>query len=219
MGRKKIEQLEDIPVSKKGVILQNKLMDVIYGKKVSTRDKSAVSPSALYTASHSENSGPKEAEFNIDNHRERLKRDNKELWYVVKFMSVTGCRVSEAINIRPTDITENGRVRLIGLKNSNDRIVVDSELSDYFIYCKKVNKPPFGTFDRHFIYRRLKYYGIGDYFGDSQRKSVTHLFRHLAIKDMAGVDKGLNTTKVAIGHKSLSNTEHYAHAKKRKNSN
>lgn len=215
MGRKKKDVIEAVPTSKNGQILENRLWQVIYGKAESTGTRAVRSPSALYTALHLDTSIASNGQFDLATYKERICNTNRELWYILLFMHITGCRVSEALNISNSDITVEGRVLLRGLKGSLDRMIIGSELSEYFIYCRKNLTSPFKTFDRHFIYRFMKKMGIGAYFGQNERQSVTHIFRHLAILDMAGVDKDLHATKRTIGHKSISNTEHYAKGKKR----
>jgi integrase len=139
--------------------------------------------------------------------------DSKELWYLLKFMSISGCRVTEALNIKTSDITKDGRVIVRGLKNSESRFVSDSELCHFFSHCKKNNRVPFMIYNRFFIYRYLKKLGLYSYFGESTKASVTHSFRHLAILDMKEIDKGLQLTKQSIGHKSIKSTKHYANGR------
>ncbi len=205
-----------IPTSKAGRILEDKLMQVIYGSTGKRPTKDGSTTDALSNTLSQLQGDPGEKINAIISYKEKIMADSQELWYLILLMAMTGCRVSEALSIRVHEISNDGRVRLKGLKGSNDRIVHESEVSKYLIYCKSIGKNPFQTFDRFFVYRYLKSLGIGQHFNDNQRKSVTHIFRHLAIEDMQTIDPDLQATKRAIGHKSVKNTEHYAKPEKRR---
>jgi hypothetical protein len=102
-----------------------------------------------------------------------------------------------------------------GLKGSNDRVILDSSIKDYLISCKSSNSDPFKTFNRFFIYRFLKSNGVNYSPFYSSKNSVTSAFRHHSAADINQVSNSKEHSKLYLGHKNISSTNHYG--KERKN--
>jgi len=124
-------------------------------------------------------------------------------------MEATGCRVSEALQLKPTDITTTGLVKLSSLKGSDKRIVHSGNAMKFLLDCKKKNHILWNEWTRQFVYREFKKLGIGQQFGRSSTKSVTHYFRHIIAKSIKNENMNMTDTKKFLGHKSIKSTAHY----------
>jgi hypothetical protein len=120
-----------------------------------------------------------------------------------------GLRVSEMLEIKGVDLMNGNRVKIRGLKHSNNRIIVSKLLHDHFKSCKGLNIRLFDSFSRWFIYREYKKVGLSMSVKSSSRNVVTHLFRHLAIKDLKAYNTDTEDSRNFIGHKNGANTQRY----------
>jgi integrase len=141
--------------------------------------------------------------------RDALALHGKELACLVDFLIATGCRVSEALRIKPYDITIGGRIILKGSKGSKSAQYCVPECSQYFISCKKSGREPFGSFSRFQIYRIFKKHGISHTFGENQKASVTHLPRHIMALDITATTEDKQIVSDALRHKNEKNREFY----------
>lgn len=136
---------------------------------------------------------------------------DKLLLYV---MFLSGCRVSEALDIRPSRISPSGQVLIKGLKGSDDRIVNVGSMKRYGVDNIILASYDIELRSRFSMYRLLKKLGFAQYFGNSEVASVTHIFRHMYIREQAEQGIEVETMKRAIGHKNINNTKHYANGQR-----
>jgi integrase len=141
----------------------------------------------------------------------QLKQENENCWLIAMIMLESGCRVSEVLNIRSTDITPTGRIVIKGLKRSHDRVINPSSVAQQTL--KKRNSPGtiFMGISRFHVYRSFKSVGLQHSFNDRERNSVTHLFRHYVALDLQQTDHGKKAITTGLGHKSNNSADHYAH--------
>jgi integrase len=124
-------------------------------------------------------------------------------------MCFTGCRVSEALAIRPNDITNSGRVMLIGLKKSENRLIDIPLLYDFLVKSKQKNIHPFHSMNRFTAYRYCKEFGVGILKKGRVHESITHAFREFYVKDLRSIKASNSDLARTIGHKSQKSTEYY----------
>lgn len=141
----------------------------------------------------------------IENMRLEYKREAD----LALFLLETGCRVSEALNIKYTDIDQIGRVRVKGKKGSKNRIVYSPSCVSMFLKAKKYGFTIWEEFNRFHIYRTFKKYGIGAFFGRNKRMSITHYFRHLNAIIAGEIAKEKSEISQLLGHISEKNTNFY----------
>lgn len=204
-----------VRIAKNGRILAKSLFEDLNGRIDDSRKKSVLSPMPQNTTQLRAKPIECEPISVVKSLGCELKSISMEVYYCVLVLESTGCRISEVLNIRVYDIASNGSFKVKGLKGSDDRLFTIVELAEYMINCKKSGKYPFSTFNRFFYYSLFKRLGIGAYYGNSKRMSVTHSFRHDYITNLKTIDSELQTTKTNIGHKNISNTQYYANSKKK----
>jgi site-specific recombinase XerD len=191
-------------------ILTARLLDRELGLLPSQhRDKSGIGPPVrTVTKNQLQDPGDRPVETFRINLAGNLK-ESHPLKQLIYFMEATGCRISEAINLKPTDITSTGLVKLKSLKGSEKRMLHSGKSMEYLLTCKKRNHIDWNEWTRQFVYREFKKLGIGQQFGNSKTKSVTHYFRHIIAKSIKNEDMSMTDTKKFLGHKSIKSTARY----------
>jgi integrase len=140
---------------------------------------------------------------------ENMKSEYRKEADLALFLLETGCRVSEALNIRHTDIDSLGRVRIQGKKGSKNRIVYSPSNVSMFLRAKNYGFQIWEQFNRFHIYRVFKKYGIGAFFGKNKKMSITHYFRHLNAIIAGEIAKEKSEISQILGHCELKNTNFY----------
>lgn len=138
----------------------------------------------------------------------------KELIVFIVFQFEHGLRVSELINISHEDITKIGDVVLKSSKGSNNKVLNGGEFRGYFVQCKKAFKNPFNTYNRFFIYRLYKKYGISFQSEKSSKLSVTHAFRHIHAQSLREENQSNDILAEKLRHKNSNNSKIYGKQKK-----
>lgn len=133
---------------------------------------------------------------------------------VIDVCYLNGCRISELLNIKVSDITNSGNIRIKGLKNSNSRLLLTSSSRVFFLSCKSNFINPFSGCNRFYYYRLFKRLGIILQPLNSEKYAVCHSFRHnLLINN--NVDKTNDIVlRSFIGQKSTKSFNHYVIEKK-----
>lgn len=151
---------------------------------------------------------------------ERLKTQNYSLYLITKFLTITGCRISEALNIRyPQDIEiqkDKVKIRIIG-KGQKERYVFLSvedfkEIETHFHKDDWIKVEPFlfvnqngKKFDRCFVSRRLiqiskRYIG---------KRISAHKLRHFFATSTLKETKDLSAVSRYLGHSNIQTTAQY----------
>ena len=143
---------------------------------------------------------------------ESLKYENPKLYYFASLQQNFGLRVSEVLNISSGDIQPDGRIIIRGLKGSENRMVFSESGRKFFLNCRKYSIKPFADFDRYYINREYLKKSIFIKFANSDKKAVTHCFRHLYLTNLNS-DVDTDTKRKAIGQKSINSTKHYEQKK------
>ena len=128
---------------------------------------------------------------------------------LIETMYIGGLRVSEALNIKCSNISVDGTIKAIGMKKSFNRFVLISQNVIYFKKCKKLKINPFQDYDRYFLYRFCKSKGIFISHGKDYKQSVTHSLRYNRINNINQISDSIIETAKQIGHKSIVSTNHY----------
>lgn len=154
-------------------------------------------------------------DWSVEVHKQ-LTNQSEELANLFAFQYETGCRISEALSVKYSDILRDASVKITGLKNSSDRIVNCSRIADYLLNCRKIRKNPFSTFNRFFIYRKWKNSGVSFQSNNSSKKSVTHALRQFKAENIRNIDSSELLISQSIGQKNQKNARFYGKSKKQK---
>lgn len=130
-------------------------------------------------------------------------------YFLFSILLETGCRISEALSIRPEHITLVGKVLLLGKKGSNDRVVSISIARLFLLKSKMHNIAPFTGMNRFTARRHLLRLGITKLKKGRINESVTHIFRDEYVKDLRSVAMKESVRSDSIGHKIVKNTGYY----------
>lgn len=130
-------------------------------------------------------------------------------YYLFRLLCLSGCRITEALNVRSSDVAVNGSILIRGLKNSSDRIFHDVELANYARVAAKATPFVFYGMNRFSAYRLLKQIGIGTTKKGRERQSVTHIFRNEYIRISKSLTSDTKVIANSVGHKSIKSQEYY----------
>lgn len=139
-----------------------------------------------------------------------LKKISNKLYYLAIILLAGGLRISEALNIKHSDISPLGFVKISGLKGSNEKIIQAGIATEFFIKCKSIPINPFQEYNRFFVYREFKKIGLSLHINKNTKASVTHIFRHLAAQESKKIGANQETIKRQLGHKQIKSTGFYA---------
>lgn len=145
---------------------------------------------------------------------ETISYDNKRLYYLARLMFVGCLRVSEVLNIKGTDITNTYHIKIKGSKHSNNKLISCYELKSWLSSYKGHNVYLFNEFNRFYIYREFKKYGISFKSANSTKQSVTHAIRHITASEINDNNSDIDYKQLLLGHKKQSNSKLYGHGKK-----
>lgn len=140
---------------------------------------------------------------------ETMRKKNPTLWAIAELQFMYGLRISEVLDIRGTDIIKPNQVLIKGKKGSQNRIVNLGESKDYYLRYADRPRLIFDCISRFYVYREYKKLGISHKFSARSKESVTHLFRHLVVKNFKNYNISTNDSKNFIGHKAKASTEVY----------
>lgn len=129
---------------------------------------------------------------------------------VLELQLLWGLRISEVINVKPSQVTSLGQIMIRGSKKSEDRIVMGYMYSHVWVnYVKKGNVIG-DERDRYYYYNLYKKFGLYRKNKGSDNNSVTHVFRYSFVEMLLKNNIEINEIQKLIGHKSVKSTEHYA---------
>lgn len=192
-----------------GIISQKKIFEHLYGKEKNVRSKSDLKPSAQNSVMYARRNNWEQIYQSVKTAQSKMFKEFRKLYYFTEVMISGACRVSEVLDIRPYDITFTGLVNIHSLKHGKDRTISPGNAKDYLLYCRNNQLYPFQGFNRFYVYREFKRFGMPAIPTGAGKNAVTHIFRHLqvaAIKEN-GNDRELIANY--LGHRSLKSQKNY----------
>lgn len=147
---------------------------------------------------------------------EHIKAHDMIMHIFAKTMLLGGLRVSEMLNVGAGDIDALGRLIVRSLKGGQPRVVDTGMNADQFIVWRNQNYVPWLGWNRYFVDRQFRKYGIMLKVEGGDRMSVTHALRHASAQISFSASQDLETTKSLLGQKSKTNTEIYVKQKSAK---
>ncbi len=145
---------------------------------------------------------------------ERLRHRDLVLFCIATLQLSGGLRISEVLNIMPSDITSIGHVVVKGSKGSSDRIIHAGNATTYLLRCRLNSTIPFYGYNRFFVYREYKKLGIEYQSANSKKKSVTHAFRQVMVESNRTEKVDSELISKQLGHKNEKNIKYYGKRKK-----
>jgi len=97
---------------------------------------------------------------------------------VASLLAQEGLRVSEVLNLHSSDVLTGLKVRIKGLKGSGNRIVQPVLYRSFWEGFRKSNYQIGEVYDRFYLYRVFKKYGLYFKPKNSSKYAVTHAFRY-----------------------------------------
>ena len=142
---------------------------------------------------------------------------DKLLLYILYF---TGIRLSELINLKDRDVSENS-IRVLGKRNKERDVPITPFLKKEILNYLKTRKLSFEeTIDNllvtnkgqklyeKFVYRKVKHYLS---LVTTQKDKSPHVLRHTFATQMLNNGADLNAIKEILGHSDLTATQVYTH--------
>jgi integrase len=197
-------------VSETGVLIEKNLRALIQHREGVLPLKSAANPAAQYSKQYTSDSK------NIDNIKNIVRgiiEDNNisdDVKMIVELQALTGCRISEALAVDWKCITEQGNIKVPGLKGSDNRYVTSSLFAWKWIKAKRTGMTPGRIYSRFYFYRLYMKRGLYVWYKGDKKRSVTHAFRKIRGNDYYTINKDLKDTQKSLGQKSIRSAEYYA---------
>jgi integrase/recombinase XerD len=138
------------------------------------------------------------------------------VYAITSLLISSGLRISEVLSIGSCDIMQGYKVRVKGLKGSNNRIV---QIVDYFEFWNKFRT--FGSVisedvNRQYLYRIYKKKGLYFMLAGGKNYRVTHSFRHKYAEMLESEGLEIEDIALELGHKNIKSTTYYVNFKNKK---
>lgn len=132
---------------------------------------------------------------------------------LIECMYLTGCRVSQALNIKSKDISKHGIVKISGSKNGNSFIFQSARFRAFWIGIKNDNLVISLERNRFYIYRLFKKYGICYLPEHNSNYAITHAPRHLLLNETKNLELSKLERASIVGHKNENSQDYYINRK------
>lgn len=207
--QRNIQPLTENFANENGLINQKQLFEHLYGKTKKVGVRSDLKPSAQMTLLYAGGNDWEVIHKAVETAMDKMFKHDLRLFYFTEIMLLGACRVSEVLAIRPYDITLTGLVKINSLKHGSHRLISTGRAKEFILKCRKNGIYPFDYFNRFYIYREFKRYGVPTIVTGANRHAVTHIFRHLQTAEIRAIDNDKELIKSHLGHKSISSQKNY----------
>lgn len=128
---------------------------------------------------------------------------------VIWILFNTGSRISEVLDLKSSDISDDWFIRIKGSKGSNNRIIKILPPPFPILINRKVPYYLFQEFSRFYIYRVCRANNLILKVEGMRHYSVTHSFRHYYASQLLRFQDKENSAGKELGHKSNKSILHY----------
>lgn len=149
---------------------------------------------------------------------ERMQSDNVPI-HLIAYTALhqqSGCRISDLLNVNYLSISPGLNISILQGKGSLPLIIQPVYFREYWVDVRVKRLIPMEGYNRFFMYRFYRKYGIGVNNGSGRNMSVTHAFRKQLAQDVYSIDNTEIRVQGALGHRSKKSTEHYIDNKAQK---
>lgn len=130
---------------------------------------------------------------------------------IIEVLYLSGCRVTQALSIKPNNISLNGKIQIKAAKGGKDTLCNPIHFKEFWINYRDGNSCFDNFINRFFIYRVCKNIGAVYKSKNNIKASVTHSFRHSLANELNLIEKDSNLISDVLGHKSLKTKKYYIH--------
>ena len=134
----------------------------------------------------------------------------------ISLMYQTGCRISSILQLKPSDISANGRIVLHQGKGSEPMIIVPADYREWWLNYRNSKIQYYELQNYIYYYRLFQRYKLVSPSSFGSRTAVTATARKMVAMDTFSVNEDLNDAKIALGHKSINSTGYYVTDKQTK---
>ena len=217
MARSPISVLTSIPNALEKAAHASKRNDIL--KRTQLRINSVSTPTDQITKLEQHNAHLISTVNDLYTYRDSLLKSNVILWYIIE-LQINGClRISEVLDIKPSDIMANGQVIIHSKKGSQNKFVAVSDSARYLIQCRNNSVYPFQGITRQYIGRQYIKLGISIPNILGIKNATTHAIRHLVVSQMSADGMSIEDQATITGHKKTDNLKYYDHTKKKRTNN
>ena len=154
----------------------------------------------------------------VNSKLDMMTRDGIDVGIVaaISLMYQTGCRISSILQLKPANISTNGRIILHQGKGSEPMVVVPADYRDWWLNYRNSNIQYYELQSYIYYYRLFKRYKLVSPSSFGTKDAVTATARKMVAMDTFSVNEDLNDAKIALGHKSINSTGYYVKDKQTK---
>lgn len=133
---------------------------------------------------------------------------------IIYFLALTGCRISECLNLTWKDInssmcvfreTKNGEERICPISPFLYSLIEQLPRNGEYVFASDTGKRTDISYINDELKRRQNLAGITD------KRVYCHIFRHSYITEMLKSKVDVTMVAALVGHKDLASTQHYTH--------
>lgn len=149
---------------------------------------------------------------NLNSLVEQVKNKKGDLGLYYDFVLLLvehGLRVSELLKINASAINERAMIKVIGSKNSNNRVISSGESALFWLRFRGLNISVGSVISRYQMHRLLKKIGISETKEGNKNASTTSLGRNYFVKELQDFDLTQQEIANNVGHKSLRSQKYY----------
>lgn len=200
----------DSDQSTKRIVLDEKKVDKLLSvAKGKARTKSVSTPFALYVIQCTATTERGWNAESLNEHFNKLVAIDSSVAMAFDLQFAGGCRISEVLAIKWSDIDDFGKVTVHSQKGGVTRVVSPTFSAQLLKKHRDLKSNPFMHLNRFYVYRIYKRLGISEVYGENKRASVTHLPRHEVALASKKAERQNTVTQSQLGQKSVKSTEHY----------
>lgn len=154
----------------------------------------------------------------VNSKLDMMLRDGIDIGVVaaVSLMYQSGCRISSILQLKPSNISTNGRIILHQGKGSEPMVIVPADYRDWWLNFRNSKMEYYELQSYMYYYRLFKRYKLVSPSSFGIKDAVTATARKMVAMDTFSVNKDLNEAKIALGHKSINSTGYYVKDKQTK---
>lgn len=136
---------------------------------------------------------------------------------VCELLLMTGCRISQALNVKPSNISKNGTIKIEAAKGGNENIYRSTRFSNFWLDYRISRDLISNNYNRFFFYRLFIRYNCVLHTPLHSNKKVCHALRYCITADVAALTSNKATIKNILGHKSEKTQDYYVNYSKQVN--
>ena len=154
----------------------------------------------------------------VNSKLDMMTRDGIDIGVIaaISLMYQSGCRISSILQLKPANISTNGRIILHQGKGSEPMIIVPIDYRDWWLHFRNSRMQYYELQSYMYYYRLFKRYKLVSPSTFGTKTAVTSTARKMVAMDTFSVNEDLNEAKIALGHKSINSTGYYVKDKQTK---